>query len=205
MTTYLLSAFLCCAPCYSGISAQQQTPIQNVSLAPVRNIEAAETEKKVDQLLLLMQKRLSIMHDVARTKWNQGLPIEDKAREAQILKGLVGQSKNIQADESWIARFFQAQMDAAKEVQRSDFAIWEKRSVQKFAETIPLSELRVYIDEVNREMIDLLSRIPDLAHSDFILHYPISTRESDFIDKKVWDLAVSPWTYSQKEETSNSR
>jgi len=145
------------------------------------------------------------MHEVARTKWNQGLPIEDKAREAQILKGLVGQSEKIQAHEGWITQFFQAQMDAAKEVQRSDFAVWEKGSVQKFAEAIPLSGLRGYIDEVNREMIDLLSQIHDPAKSDLILHYPISTRESDFIDKKVWDIAVSPWTYSQKEETSNSK
>ncbi len=166
---------------------------QVVSAASPQSIEAFETEKKVDQLLLLIQKRLAVMHEVARTKWNQGLQIEDKVREQQILKGLVEQSKNLQAEENWIAQFFQAQMDASKEVQKGDFDLWKKKGVQKFDSVLTLAQLRGYIDGINQEMIDLLSQIPDPAHNETILQRPISTRESDFVEKKVWDTAISPW------------
>jgi hypothetical protein len=56
-----------------------------------------------------------------------------------------------------------------------------------------LAQLRGYIDGINQEIIELLSQIPDPAHNETILLHPISTRESDFVDQKVWDTAISPW------------
>lgn len=119
-----------------------------------------KAEKKIDQLLLLIQKRLDIMHEVARTKWNQNLPIEDSVREKQSLIGLTEQARNHGLDEKWTSRFFQAQFDLAKDIQRGDFALWKVQGVLQFEFVLDLkSELRCYIDQVNQEMIVLLSEI----------------------------------------------
>ena len=44
-----------------------------------------EFERKVDQLFLLIQKRLVVMHQVARTKWHHNLSIVDKIREINFI------------------------------------------------------------------------------------------------------------------------
>lgn len=162
-----------------------------------QSMEDYAAEKKIDQLLLLIQKRLVIMHEVARTKWNQNLSIEDKVREQQILNGLIEQAGKRGLDEKWVARFFQAQMDAAKEIQKNDFACWRERGI-KFESTFSLKDdLRIYIDQINQEMISLLSQIYEKGHchitASFILDRPISIRVSDAIDEPVWQLAISPF------------
>ncbi len=161
-----------------------------------KTIDSYEIEKNVDQLLLLIQKRLVIMHEVARTKWNQNLPIEDKAREQQILTDLVEKAHQYGLEEKWIAKFFQAQMDAAKEIQKNDFSLWREQNLQKFEAVLSLKDgLRSYIDRINQEMIDLLSKIHERKGSiegRFILEHPISTRASDNIENNIWLLATLP-------------
>lgn len=160
-----------------------------------QTIEDFEVEQKIDQLLLLIQKRLVIMHEVARTKWNQNLPIEDKIREEQILADLAELARQYDLDEKWITNFFQAQIDASKVIQKNDFAFWQKEGVLKFKEVFSLkNELRSYIDHLNHEMMILFSKInvKNFNVNKFILDKPISTRYSDYIESDVWLLAILP-------------
>lgn len=150
-----------------------------------------QNEKKIDQLQLLIQKRLVIMHEVARTKWNQKLPIEDKARELQSLATINIKAKELGLDEKWVEAFFQAQFDAAKEIQRNDFALWENEGMGEFPAVLNLkTEIRVYLDEINQEMLQLLSQMPLEGRS--VLDKPISQRLSDSVDISVWQMAVRP-------------
>lgn len=127
--------------CTQGVLAEAP---QN-SISSHQHINDLEFEKTFDQLLLLMQKRLIIMHEVAKSKWNQHLPIEDKEREQQILSDLVEKTYAFGLDLLWIKNFFQVQMDAAKEIQKRDFAIWKKISLEHFDNTLSLKdELRGY-------------------------------------------------------------
>lgn len=158
-----------------------------------QSIEGYTEEKRVDQLLLLMQKRLVIMHEVARTKWVQNLPIEDRVREEQILVSLVQQARQYGLDDKWISKFFQAQMDAAKEIQKRDFTMWGEREI-KFDSTFSLKDdLRLYIDQINQEMMEVLSKIFDKnSNVKFILDDPISKRPSDHIEEFIWQQAILP-------------
>ncbi|MET0290781.1 MAG: transporter substrate-binding domain-containing protein, partial [Steroidobacteraceae bacterium] len=45
------------------------------------------------RLLALIDARLAVMSDVARAKWNSGAPIEDTARETELLSALVRQGE----------------------------------------------------------------------------------------------------------------
>lgn len=166
-----------------------------------KTIENFEVEQKIDELLLLIQKRLVIMHEVARTKWNQNLSIEDKIREQQILEDLANQANKYGLNEKFVTRFFQAQIDASKEIQKNDFILWRENKVTKFEKTFNLKvELRFYIDQLNYEMMVLLSKIytkPFGVNSTYILDYPISIRSSDFIENDIWSLAISPLKINQ--------
>ncbi len=182
-----LSVFLICMQTVSA--AQPPTP---------RTIENYETEKVTDQLLLLIQKRLAVMHEVARTKWNQKLAIEDKAREQIILTNLVEQCKKYGLDEKWVATFFQAQMDASKTIQRNDFELWRRQGIVKFDGVLDLKDqIRIYIDQINQEMMVLLAKLEEkdtkAINNRYVLDQPISIRESDHIDDSVWTLAISPF------------
>jgi chorismate mutase-like protein len=158
-------------------------------------IEEIELQKKVDEILLLVQKRLAIMHEVARTKWNQNLAIEDIAREQQLLTDLVGLAGKKGLDEKWTRQFFQAQFDAAKMIQSNDFALWQLQGIGKFESTLDLKQqLRGYIDQLNQGLMEHLSLIhpEDGKCAPYVLANPISTRASDQIDKQVWETATAP-------------
>ena len=78
-----------------------------------------------DSLEGLVNQRLGHMKSVAIYKWNNQLPIEDLEREKVVLKQAAeqGLSYSISPDSS--RDFFQFQIDAAKEIQRYWFDIWQ--------------------------------------------------------------------------------
>ncbi|MFN4174865.1 MAG: chorismate mutase [Parachlamydiaceae bacterium] len=146
-----------------------------------------EAEKRVDQLLLIMQKRLSFMHEVAKVKWNKALPIEDKARENEILDSISHKS-NVNP---WILRFFKAQMEAAKELQRFDFTCWQNAGMKSIETDLKLdSELRAYIDRLNEEILSLIQKVKEADFYKYRLNKPISIRESDSIPSAIWNKAI---------------
>lgn len=171
-------------------------PLNGAYTSVHETIEAFEVERKVDELLLLIQKRLVVMHEVARTKWNHNLPIEDKIREQQILADLAMKANHYGLDEKFAIQFFQAQMEASKEIQKTDFDLWRKNGVPKFEAVFSLKdELRIYIDGLNHKMMVLLSEIYAKPFSEIgkdILDHPISTRSSDSIENDVWNMAIFP-------------
>lgn len=152
-------------------------------------IDDQEIEKRVDLLLLMMQKRLSLMHEVAKVKWNKALPLEDKAREAEILEA-ISKKSNVNP---WVLSFFKAQMEAAKDMQKFDFACWQNLGVKSIETDLKLdSELRAYIDRLNDEILSLIQKITEADFCKYRLNKPISTRESDSIPLPIWNKAIYP-------------
>lgn len=169
----------------------------SVNFASVhQSVNEYEVEQRLDMLLLLIQKRLAIMHEVARTKWNENLSIEDKLREQQVLTELKSHSNAYGLEDSLVESFFQAQINASKEIQKRDFILWKESGVLKFEKTFDLKlELRSYIDRLNHEILLLLSKIyskPSEIKSDYILDRAISKRHSDYIENDIWLDATSP-------------
>ena len=113
----------------------------------------------LDSLLRLVQQRLTLMHEVARCKWNAGQPIRDPEREGQLLQSVVECGRDKGLDPDWVRRFFAAQMEAARLVQEADFARWEANKQGPFADKTSLTVLRRRIDGLNRELIDALADV----------------------------------------------
>lgn len=157
-----------------------------------------ESQKNIDQVLFLMQKRLALMHEVARTKWNQNLPIEDLSREQQLINALTIKAKSCGLEEAWTRKFFQAQFDAAKLIQKNDFSYWSKQQhARKFDSVLDLkTEIRPHLDHLSDELLNSLTKIyPEITTgklSPHVLTLPLSRRITDVVDESVWMVAILP-------------
>lgn len=102
--------------------------------------EAINTE----DVVALINQRLSYMKDVAGYKANNHLAIEDLSQEDKVLANTVNEAKQLGLDGESVKSFIQAQMDAAKAIQyryRADWLSipekdWQPESLEQVREQI---------------------------------------------------------------------
>jgi cyclohexadienyl dehydratase len=78
-----------------------------------------------EQLYQLLDARLELMDEVAAHKWRQGQPIENLDRETVVLERAVADALRHGLTPDSSRAFFAAQIEAAKEIQRHWFRVWE--------------------------------------------------------------------------------
>lgn len=78
-----------------------------------------------DPVYGLLDARLELMDEVAAYKWQRGLPIEDLDREAVVLDRAVADALRHGLTPGSSRSFFAAQIEAAKDIQRHWFEVWE--------------------------------------------------------------------------------
>lgn len=108
---------------------------------------AAPSKEDIDPLLGLLQWRLELAKEVARSKWNSHAPIEDLPREKAILQALVEQAQSYGLDPKFVETFFQAQIHASKTEQRRWQERWKSENAPPFAET-DLNVIRRRLDKL---------------------------------------------------------
>ena len=113
----------------------------------------------LDRLLGLMQQRLTLMHEVARWKWNAGQPVTGAERERELLHSVVERGRGKGLHPELVRSFFAAQLEAARLVQQADFDRWKANKQKPFADTKGLALLRQRIDQLNSELIDALVEV----------------------------------------------
>lgn len=115
----------------------------------------------LDRLLQLMRQRLTLMHDVAKAKWNAGAgqPILAPERERQVLDRVVERGRTQGLDPHFVQAFFRAQIEAARIVQQADFDRWKVSGQKPFADAKSLAALRQRIDRLNIELLDVLAEV----------------------------------------------
>jgi chorismate mutase-like protein len=129
--------------------------------------QMARSAANLGALHQIMNERLSLMTDVARYKWNAKAPIEDVPREKQIIDSLKTQAQDLGVPASWAERFFRAQIEAAKVIQREQFTEWERNGVKRF-ESVPdlATEIRPRLDALTPRLLRALAAAwPELADS----------------------------------------
>lgn len=100
----------CAALCLCVFSAQAATPAP----APVA----------LQPLLVTLNERLNIGDMVALTKWDSGKPIQDSAREAQVIANAKALASERQLDPEALGQLLAAQIEANKLVQYGLLAKW---------------------------------------------------------------------------------
>jgi len=129
----------------------------SVGYASSTTLSAADGAK-VDRLLELISERLNIAPEVARIKWNTKAPIEDLAREKQIIDGVVARAGEYSLDSRVLEAFFTAQIEASKIIQNSLHAEWMARGQPPFAKVADLSkDIRPALDQLTPAMMQALA------------------------------------------------
>src|SRR6185503_1356082 len=112
----------------------------------------------VDRLLGLIKERLDAAPAVARTKWNTKAPIEDPARDKQILDEVSKGATEYGLDRQAARTFFMAQIDASKVVQNALHAEWTATGQQPFANVADLGkDIRPVLDRLTPAMMRALA------------------------------------------------
>lgn len=129
---------------------------------------AAPGAISLEPLIRLMADRLALMPDVARHKWNTRTAIEDLVREQQIIDGLKREAEALGVPATWAERFFRAQIEAAKVIQRELFARWERGVQGVFADAPDLATVtRPRLDALTPRLLrELAMAWPALSDPD---------------------------------------
>jgi len=112
-------------------------------------------------LLATMNERLNISELVALTKWDSGKPVQDNAREAQVIANARKQATQHQLDPDDVADLIAAQIEASKLVQYGRIAQWQ--AAHKAPDT-PRPDL---INEI-RSKLDKLQNLLLQQYADFL-------------------------------------
>lgn len=124
---------------------------------PTRQTAPVPGRADLHELLVLVGRRLDVMHDVARAKWNARAPVQDSARERQLLDDVAARAKARGLDADFTRSFFAAQMEAARLVQEDDLRQWRAEQRAPFAEAPDLAALRRRIDAINGDLLAALA------------------------------------------------
>jgi chorismate mutase-like protein len=112
----------------------------------------------LEPLRHLIDERLLLAPDVARYKWNHHLPIEDVARENELIAKLGRQASGLGLPQAWSEDFFRAQIQASKTLQNELFQGWDVFKRERFPDEVDLATVtRPKIDRINDELLHALA------------------------------------------------
>jgi chorismate mutase len=128
-------------------------------------VSAIQGQQQADQLVELIGRRLELMQPVARWKWQNDQPLEDPDREAALIESLTAKARERGLNTAVVRAFFEAQFDAAKQVQRF---WWERCKSGELASDGPVPDLRTdlrpRLSALSEELLDVLADSASFAH-----------------------------------------
>jgi chorismate mutase len=115
---------------------------------------AQGTTDRLQPLVETSACRLVLAREVALSKWDNGMPVEDASREDHVIGSVTkaGQSRGL--DPTSVSNFFRAQIEANKLVQYSLLAEWRREGRAPDHMPVDLANsIRLELDEVDKALI----------------------------------------------------
>lgn len=109
----------------------------------------------------LSADRLLVADQVAAAKWGTGSPIDDPARERQVLDAVAEQAREVGGDPAATSRIFRDQIEASKVVQRGLYRRWQADPATAPTERPDLGEVRLEINRINGELVRAIAGTAD--------------------------------------------
>jgi chorismate mutase len=142
----------------------------------------------ITELLNLIEQRLAIGAEVARSKWNSGAAIEDLKRESEIVDAIGAQAASHGLEPTLAKQFFQAQIEASKMIQNARLAQWRATQQPAFSDAPDLlRDIRPQLDRLTPAILDALAKaLP-------ALHAPATrARLNNYADNAARRAAMAP-------------
>ena len=151
----------------------------------------------IEGLRALIDARLMLAPDVAEYKWNHHIPIEDTAREAQVIAGLGRQASELGVPPAWAEGFFRAQIEASKIAQNELFQGWDVFKRGQFADAPDLASVtRPKLDKITEQLLHELAEtwpvLSDPKRRDDVLR-AMHPMQADEMSAKAVAEAISPF------------
>ena len=109
----------------------------------------------------LSADRLLVADQVAAAKWGTDSPIDDPAREKQVLDAVAEQAREMGGDPAATARIFRDQIEASKVVQRGLYRRWQADPATAPTERPDLAKVRLEINRINGELVRAIADARD--------------------------------------------
>ena len=171
----------------AAVTVLLTVPTSSVSAAEQSQTQPAALQK-IDSLLGLIDQRLAIAAEVAKSKWNSGGAVDDPEREKQLLEAISVQAKAMAANDlTFISNFFQNQFDAGKIIQTRLLMHWlaSYPDDYKFNDAPDLmKDIRPKLERLNPELISALLEVQPLLNQAAMRSY-LSTRAGQIIRNDV--------------------
>lgn len=182
---FLLGALLLGTGMY--LRAEKKAVPNPTAITTVQKAELGTTIHELETLFILMQERISLMHDLSRYKWNEKLSLEVLDQEKLLFKNASPELQN----------FIDAQNNAATKVQEQDFALFRKQEVEKFESVKDFkSEILPELQAINQKMIltieELLTHTQNEQLPSFLKDISFNSFKNEGIERSVYDIAVEP-------------
>jgi len=126
-------------------------------LASPGSATAAPASSPLLPVASLAADRLATADLVAAAKWGTDSPIDDPAREQQVLDTVAAQAEQIGADPDEIRTVFRDQIEANKTVQRALFRRWTAHPDEAPTTKPDLSVVRQTINRINTGLVTALA------------------------------------------------
>jgi chorismate mutase len=121
---------------------------------------------KLQPLVETSARRLAIAEQVALTKWDSGTPVEDAARDGQIIASATKAGESRGLDSAWVSNFFRARIEANKVIQYSLLAEWHRLGKAPDHAPVSLAEaIRPQLDKVQEVLIAELAEAAEIRAS----------------------------------------
>ncbi|MEU1004789.1 chorismate mutase [Streptomyces tibetensis] len=153
-------------------------PVSGTAAAPHA---AAVSLSPLHSVVDLAAERLATADLVAAAKWGTDSPIDDPAREQQVLDNVAAQAQQLGADPDEIRVIFRDQIEANKVVQRGLFQRWTDHPGQAPTTKPDLNVVRQKINQVTSALVEALADTsadrgafvcrPELALAAFPVHH----------------------------------
>ncbi|QKV76068.1 chorismate mutase [Amycolatopsis sp. Hca4] len=112
----------------------------------------------------LAAQRVAIADQVAAAKYGTPSPIDDPVREQQIYDSVASRAPGLGLDPADAVRFFRAQIEANKLVQRGLYARWDAHPAEAPTTRPDLGQIRPVIDGLNTGLLtELAATVPARA------------------------------------------
>ncbi len=122
---------------------------------------ASASSPSLWRLTDLAAQRVAIADQVAAAKYGTPSPIDDPAREQQIYDSVASRAPGLGLDPAGAVRFFRAQIEANKLVQRGLYARWDAHPAEAPTTRPDLARIRPVIDGLNTGLLtELAATVP---------------------------------------------
>ncbi|MBU9628762.1 chorismate mutase [Burkholderia multivorans] len=132
------------------------------SSQPVR---ADGDDTALTNLVALASQRLALAEPVARWKWANRQPIEDRSREAALLAAVEQRAAQAGLDASFARTFFEDQIAASKAVQNALFATWRATRPPEGTPPDLATSTRPALDRLTQKMLAGLAQVAPLREA----------------------------------------